>query len=150
MSLLRCFYWYSIFYVFIETNEVLQVSSLYILILLIFFLLKWIENKACDLLWTYGPKRKWGFDLKVSFKQQFPVYRGLWDISIFFCVVVYSGCTISLDGSCYIPIRILNKETRISSVALWRANQVLFYIYPITTVFQCFFCWNSAKWDMWF
>ena len=41
----------SIFYVFIETNEVLQVSSLYILILLI-FLLKWIENKACDLLWT--------------------------------------------------------------------------------------------------
>ena len=115
-----------------------------------FFLLKWIENKACDLLWTYGPKRKWGFDLKVSFKQQFPVYRGLWDISIFFCVVVYSGCTISLDGSCYIPIRILNKETRISSVALWRANQVLFYIYPITTVFQCFFCWNSAKWDMWF
>ena len=149
MSLLRCFYWYSIFYVFIETNEVLQVCSLYILILLI-FLLKWIENKACDLLWTYGPKRKWGFDLKVSFKQQFPVYRGLWDISIFFCVVVYSGCTISLDGSCYIPIRILNKETRISSVALWRANQVLFYIYPITTVFQCFFCWNSAKWDMWF
>ena len=149
MSLLRCFYWYSIFYVFIETNEVLQACSLYILILLI-FLLKWIENKACDLLWTYGPKRKWGFDLKVSFKQQFPVYRGLWDISIFFCVVVYSGCTISLDGSCYIPIRILNKETRISSVALWRANQVLFYIYPITTVFQCFFCWNSAKWDMWF
>ena len=149
MSLLRCFYWYSIFYVFIETNEVLQACCLYILILLI-FLLKWIENKACDLLWTYGPKRKWGFDLKVSFKQQFPVYRGLWDISIFFCVVVYSGCTISLDGSCYIPIRILNKETRISSVALWRANQVLFYIYPITTVFQCFFCWNSAKWDMWF
>ena len=149
MSLLRCFYWYSIFYVFIETNEVLQACSLYILILLI-FLLKWIENKACDLLWTYGPKRKWGFDLKVSFKQQFPVYRGLWDISIFFCVVVYSGCAISLDGSCYIPIRILNKETRISSVALWRANQVLFYIYPITTVFQCFFCWNSAKWDMWF
>ena len=149
MSLLRCFYWYSIFYVFIETNEVLQACSLYILILLI-FLLKWIENKACDLLWTYGPKRKWGFDLKVSFKQQFPVYRGLWDISIFFCVVVYSECTISLDGSCYIPIRILNKETRISSVALWRANQVLFYIYPITTVFQCFFCWNSAKWDMWF
>ena len=149
MSLLRCFYWYSIFYVFIETNEVLQACSLYILILLI-FLLKWIENKACDLLWTYGPKRKWGFDLKVSFKQQFPVYRGPWDISIFFCVVVYSGCTISFDGSSYIPIRILNKETRISSVALWRANQVLFYIYPITTVFQCIFCWNSAKWDMWF
>ena len=41
----------SVFFVFIGTNEVFQISSLWILILL-GFLSKWIENEACDLLWT--------------------------------------------------------------------------------------------------
>ena len=105
------------------------------------FLLKWIEAKSVIFC---GIKKTYGFDLKVSFKQPFPVYRGpqgYFKLYLIVCVLccfcwsvtnLFYACTIPLGGSCYIFIRKFKLSIR--SAVLLRDNQ-LFYV--------C--CLNSAS-----